>query len=268
MRDKIGFHNKEFKNVLDEYNYNLNTGDIVAGTIFNKEANGFMVDIGTGIAGYLPEEEIILEQNESIRNVKFHLINQTREFFILAKNQKSQQLLLSVKRLDYIRGWKRIKQLEEEDIIVEADVYKVNKGGILIKLEGLIGFIPQSHLIRANINMAYKSIKCQLLLANEKKNQLVLSHKRALLSIKSQKLKIGQIVYGEIAEIKDYGIFIAIDKMHALLHISEIGDKHIKNIYNAFHIGQKIKVKIIHMDMKQGRISVSTRQMINRHQQL
>ena len=169
MVKKINFTNKEFEYVLDKYSYNLNPGDIVAGTIFNKETKGFIVDIGVNIAGYLPEDE--LELNKKVENYKTDLINQTREFFILAKNEKSEQLILSIKRLDYIRAWKRIKQIEKEDIIIETSIAHINKGGILIKLEGLAGFIPNSHIVKTNqsTHSVNNIIKCQLLIANEKK---------------------------------------------------------------------------------------------------
>nr|YP_009296304.1 ribosomal protein S1 [Sebdenia flabellata]AOM65239.1 ribosomal protein S1 [Sebdenia flabellata] len=266
MTKKIGFSEKDFGSMLAKYKYNLHPGDIVAGTIFNQEAKGFLVDIGADIAGYLPEEETSLILNKKNNYKTINPINETREFFILAKNKKSQQLLLSIKRLEYIRAWKRIKQLEKEDLIINAPIISINRGGILISLEGLMGFIPNSHVvkIKENENMLSinKKIKCQLLLANEKKNQLILSHKRALLYIFADKLKIGEIVDGTIIQIKNYGLFIRIYGILALLHISEIGDKHIDNINQIFQIGQTIKVKIIHIDMKQGRLSLSRRYLI------
>lgn len=261
---KISFSNKYFANVLNKYNYNLNPGDIVAGTIFNQEKEGLLVDIGTDIAGYLPKEEIYLIQQEKSYDPGSYLINQTREFFILAKNYKSKQLLLSLKRLDYIRAWKRIKQLEQEDIIIKTKIKNINKGGILVSLEGLIGFIPNSHIVHQNnISLLKNSpILCQILLINEKKNQIILSNKRAILTKKYHQMKIGTIVNGKVIQIKNYGLLINIYGIHALLHISEIGDKHIENIYGIFNIGQTIKVKVIHLDFKQGRISVSTRNII------
>jgi len=113
------FTEKDFESMLNEYSYNLHSGDIVAGTIFNKEAKGFLVDVGAEIAGYLPFEETSLQLTEEINN---YLINETREFFILTYNKHSQYLLLSIKRLEYIRAWKRIKQLELEDILLKLPI--------------------------------------------------------------------------------------------------------------------------------------------------
>lgn len=262
MKSQLRFTKNCFASVLDEYNYNIHTGDIVAGTIFNREQKGFLVDIGEKIAGYLPSDEISLV-NENIENMINKLNNETREFFILAYNKKSKQLILSIKRLEYIRGWKRIKQIENEDIVLNLITKKFNKGGIIILLEKIQGFIPNSHLLKKTnkLSLKYKSIKCKLLSANEKTNQLILSQKKAMLDLLKHKFTSGCIVSGKIIDIKPYGIFIQIYTIVALLHISEIGYTNIQNLQNLFSIGQKLQVKILHIDMEQGRLSVSTKNL-------
>lgn len=260
MQINKSFTDSNFASMLNEYNYNLHPGDIVAGTIFNKEYKGLLVDIGAKIAGYLPYEEITLINN--IKNSKRnYLHNETREFFILAYNKRSQQLILSIKRLEYLRAWKRIKQIENEDIILKINVIGINKGGLIINLEGLQGFIPNSHLgiYLDKISIQNQCIQCKLLLANEKTNQLILSHKKAIIAISSNKFKIGEVVTGQIMKIETYGVFIQIYEILALLHISEIGNRNIENINNVFNIGDSIKVKILHIDIEQARLSVSMR---------
>lgn len=244
--------------MLNQYNYNLHLGDIVAGTIFNSESKGCLVDIGTNIAGYLPLDETLLYYRES-STIFTNLDNQiTRDFFILAYQKHSQQILLSIKRLDYIRAWKRIKQLYIEDVILDAPIININKGGIITYIEGLQGFIPKSHLIHEpEFYSNHTTIKCQLLITDEKSNKLILSNKRAMLALTKDKFRIDLIVKGKIIAIKEYGVFIEIDNITALLHISEIGYKYINNLNNLFSIGSYIKVKIIHIDLKQGRLSVT-----------
>nr|UAD87284.1 ribosomal protein S1 [Gracilaria pacifica] len=258
-----GFSEKDFGAILNQYNYDLHSGDIIAGTIFHQESQGFLVDVGVSIAGYLHIDEILLSSCRNGCDFRY-LVNNTREFFILAYNKERRQLLLSVKRLDYIRAWKRIKQLESEDIVLDISVFNINKGGILTILEGLQSFIPRSHLITfTNYEFMLKHrIPCKLLLADEKNNKIILSHKLALLDLYSDLLKVGKFVYGQITQIKHYGIFITIYGIPALLHISEIGYDYIQNIHHIFQIGNKIKVKIIHIDMKQARLSVSRKELL------
>nr|YP_009295894.1 ribosomal protein S1 [Schimmelmannia schousboei]AOM64829.1 ribosomal protein S1 [Schimmelmannia schousboei] len=255
-----GFTEQDFSSMLNKYSYYFHPGDIVAGTVFNKEDNGFLVDIGADIAGYLPIEEVSLKSKKHMNTSNLnHLQNTTREFFILAYNENSQQLILSIKRLEYIRAWKRIKQLIKEDIIFSLSIHTINKGGIITYIEGLQGFIPNSHLVIAEPHILNHQIKCKMLIADEKTNQIIFSNKSAVLYLATNKIKIGDIVYGVITNIKTYGLFIQIHDIPALLHISEIGSQYIDNLHHVFKMGNIIKVKILHIDTKQGRLSVSKR---------
>lgn len=256
-------NNNEFANILKKYNYNLLPGDIVAGTIIYKEKKGFLVNIGDQIAGYLPNEEIRITTNN--QNTKHStLVNRTVEFLLMAPKTNIKQYILSIKRLEYIRGWKRIKQLQKEEIIFHTTLHHINKGGIITYLEGIQGFIPKSHIYlkTKEKNKLYKDkiqIQCKILIINEKNNQLILSNKSAILFISTHKFKFGEIIYGKVKSIKPYGLFIDLYGITALLHISEIKSIRINNIQSYFKINTLIKVKVINIDIKQGRISVSRR---------
>ena len=260
LKAKQGFTHKNFAALLSEYKYNISLGDIVGGTIFSEETQGFLVDIGAKIAAYLPKEEnSIYSSCPEITNI----INITREFFILAYNQSSKQLILSIRRLEYIRAWSRIKQMQSEDIITYLKIKRANKGGLLIIVEGIQGFIPNSHVADDYLknDIINRTIPCQFLIANEKLNKIILSNKRAILTNCKNMIYIGQKVEGIITKVTDYGIFIKINQIPALLHISEIGHKHIDKLETIFKTGNKITVKIIHIDKKQGRLSVSRRSL-------
>nr|YP_010728750.1 ribosomal protein S1 [Phymatolithon calcareum]WEA76879.1 ribosomal protein S1 [Phymatolithon calcareum] len=257
---KQGFTHKDFASVLNKYNYKLNLGDITAGTIFSEEKDGFLVDIGARIAAYLPKDEVTVYKKYSLTN---KIINETREFFILAHNKKSKQLILSIKRLEYIRAWERIKQMEKEDIAINLIIDEINRGGLLTAIEGIQGFIPNSHIINIQnkSSLLNKNLICQFLLIDEKLNKLIFSNKRAVLTKLSNIIQVGQITIGTITKIENYGLFIEIYDVTALLHISEIEYEKVDKINNIFKIGDKIKVKIIHIDKKQGRLSLSRRNL-------
>nr|ARW68390.1 ribosomal protein S1 [Chondria sp. (in: red algae)] len=253
----------KFTQILQQYKYNLNKGDIVAGTIIYQEKSGFLINIGTKIAGYLPEEEIKIRSNNN-HVVKSFLINTTREFFLITKNTNTNQPIVSIKRLDYIRAWKRIKQLYVEDILLNVKINYINKGGLITYVENIQSFIPKSHIEIKDKNLIIKNlskdyIDCKLLTLNEQKNQLILSNKKAMLTSSRHKFKLGELLYGKIIFIKPYGLFLEIYGIKALLHVSEIGFTYIKNINRFFNIGKLIKIKVIHINIKQGRLSVSKR---------
>lgn len=252
------FTHKDFASLLNKYKYKLNIGDITAGIIFSKEKKGFLVDIGEPIVAYLPIDEISINKS----NVTNPIINNSREFFILAYNRTLRQLIVSIKRLEYIRGWQRIKQINKEDITSNLYIENINKGGLITHLEGIQGFIPNSHItdIQAKPSLIYQRLKCKILFINEKTNTIIFSNKRATLKELLNTISMGQIVNGTINKIQNYGIFINIYGFTALLHISEIGKENLNNI-EIFHIGNTIKVQIIHIDIQQGRLSVSRRNL-------
>nr|WGH12958.1 ribosomal protein S1 [Echinothamnion sp.] len=262
----------QFKKILKEYNYKLHSGDIVAGKVIHSEKIGFLVDIGTEKIGYLPKEEIIISLKSKIHN-NLILINTIRDFFIIAENMNTKKYILSIKRLDYIRTWKRIKQIYIEDVIFNLKITYINKGGIITYFEGIQGFVPKSHICfvkkKSRVeSITTKNIKCKILTINENKNQLILSNKSAELKLSLHKFKIGELLYGQIVLIKPYGLFMNIYGIKALLHISEIGEINNNNII--FIKNQFIKIKIIHLNIKNGQVSVSLRHvknMINHHQQ-
>lgn len=251
------FTHKNFAQLLSKYQYNFRTGDIIAGTIFSKEKEGYLIDIGGKNAAYLPDAEISLAGKYE----KIAGINDTREFFILAYNAKRNQLIVSLKRIKYIRAWDRIKQLKAEDVIVRAGIIGSNKGGLLIKIEGVQGFIPNSHLsYKINKkNSISQSIICKFLIANEQKNQLILSNRCAVITsvLNSNSIKVGLKTSALITEITDFGIFCNIYNIPALIHKSEIQSRYLLENNSYFHIGRELEVVIRHIDIKQGRISIS-----------
>lgn len=250
------FTHKNFATLLNKYKYKLNIGDITAGIIFSKEKRGFLVDIGEPIVAYLPIDEVSINKFRQTIPV----LNISREFFILAYNKTSKQLIVSIKRLDYIRGWKRIKQIQDEDITSNLYIEKINKGGLITSLEGIHGFIPNSHItdIKSKPKLLYDRLKCKILFINDKTNTIIFSNKRARLEELLSTIHIGQLINGIITQIQKYGLFIDIHGFTGLLHISEIGPDNLNNL-KIFYIGNILKVRIIHIDTKQGRLSVSRR---------
>lgn len=252
------FRYKDFSSILQKYNYHLNVGDIIAGKIFEKEEHGFLVEIGTETAAYLPYEETSLH-----KRINNKMINDIREFFILANNKQSGQLIISIRRLEYIRAWARLRQMYNEDIILNLNITDINKGGLLVKVEGIQGFIPNSHLLNIDNRRSLLNtwLKCKFLNLDEKHNKILFSQRRAILAVHSNKLHVGQIVNSIITDIQNYGIFLRINQIPALLHISEINNNYINNIDKDFYIGKKMKVRIMHIDKQQGRLYVSNRNL-------
>lgn len=257
----IGFTHDDFAALLDKYDYHFNPGDVVAGTVFSLEPRGALIDIGAKTAAYIPIQEMSINRIENPDEVLQS--NETREFFILADENEDGQLTLSIRRIEYMRAWERVRQLQTEDATVRSSVFATNRGGALVRIEGLRGFIPGSHIsTRATKeDLIGEELPLKFLEVDEERNRLVLSHRRALVERKMNRLEVGEVVIGTVRGIKPYGAFIDIGGVSGLLHISEISHDHIDTPHSVFNVNDDLKVMIIDLDAERGRISLSTKQL-------
>ena len=257
----IGFTHEEFAALLDKYDYHFSPGDIVPGTVFSIEPRGALIDIGAKTAAFIPIQEMSINRVDNPEEVLQS--NETREFFILTDENEDGQLTLSIRRIEYMRAWERVRQLQAEDATVRSGVFATNRGGALVRIEGLRGFIPGSHIStrKPKEDLVGEELPLKFLEVDEERNRLVLSHRRALVERKMNRLEVGEVVIGTVRGIKPYGAFIDIGGVSGLLHISEISHEHIDTPHSVFNVNDELKVMIIDLDAERGRISLSTKQL-------
>ncbi|MFZ4640073.1 MAG: 30S ribosomal protein S1 [Nodosilinea sp.] len=257
----IGFTHEDFAALLDKYDYHFNPGDTVTGTVFSLEPRGALIDIGAKTAAFLPIQEMSINRVDHPEEVLRS--NETREFFILTDENEDGQLTLSIRRIEYMRAWERVRQLQQEDATVRSGVFATNRGGALVRIEGLRGFIPGSHIStrKPKEDLVGEELPLKFLEVDEERNRLVLSHRRALVERKMNGLQVGEVVLGAVRGLKPYGAFIDIGGVSGLLHISEISHDHIDTPHSVLNVNDEIKVMIIDLDAERGRISLSTKQL-------
>ena len=257
--DSAGFTQEDFASLLGKYDYNFKPGDLVKGTVFALEPKGAMIDIGAKTAAFMPMQEVSINRVEGLSDVLQP--SESREFFIMSEENEDGQLALSIRRIEYQRAWERVRQLQKEDATIYSEVFATNRGGALVRVEGLRGFIPGSHIsarkIKEDLEGEYLPLK--FLEVDEERNRLVLSHRRALVEKKMNRLEVGEVVVGSVKGIKPYGAFIDIGGVSGLLHISEISHEHIETPHNVLNVNDQMKVMIIDLDSERGRISLSTK---------
>lgn len=257
----VGFTHEDFAALLDKYDYHFSPGDIVPGTVFSLEPRGALIDIGAKTAAFLPIQEMSISRVENSEEVMTP--GETREFFILTEENEEGQLTLSIRRIEYMRAWERVRQLQNEDATVRSAIFATNRGGALVRIEGLRGFIPGSHIStrQPKEDLVGEELPLKFLEVDEDRNRLVLSHRRALVERKMNKLEVGEVVIGVVRGIKPYGAFIDIGGVSGLLHISEISHDHIETPHSVINVNDEVKVMIIDLDAERGRISLSTKQL-------
>jgi small subunit ribosomal protein S1 len=253
----LDFEKNNFVKVLRKYNYSFNIGDIFAGTIIGFEKSLCIVDIGSKIVAILPLTEISCFQSFFVDEI--FKINDISEFLLLEYKIDRKIVIISLKKLKSIVIWQRLKTLIKENLIVCGQLEKSTRSGKIVRVEGLKAFIANSHLPKyyRRKKLRQLSLPLKFIELSERKNTIFLSCKLAHFKNQSKFLKIYQSVSGCITQIKPYGLFININGLKGLLHISEISSQRITDLTKMFRKGQLINVTILYINLERGRLSLS-----------
>ena len=256
----------EFEKLLEEsFTSKLSVADVVRGMILQREKDGYLVDIGAKSEGFLPDREIPTSMVDELK------IGDCKEFYILKEDEDEKSgMLLSLKRVACAQAWQNLQNAKISGETVKAKVVSLVKGGVIVEVEDLRGFIPASQL-RTGMpfdGLMDQEIEAKVLEADAKRNKLILSQRQALAEQREQlvdevisNLEVDQIVEGEVVRIADFGAFIDINGVDGLLPISEISWQRIKHPSDVLKLGQKIEVKVLKIDEDLKRISLSLKRI-------
>jgi small subunit ribosomal protein S1 len=248
----------------------LNIGDILEGTILSIKKNEVWIDLGAHGIGVVMRRELGHGQElQEGANISVS---------VLDPDMEDGQALLSMKRVAKDKGWDEVQRLFESQETIDLTPYDANRGGLLIELEGIRGFLPVSQLapghyprvtgadkdeILQKLNALTREVlKVRVLDVSRKDNKLIVSEKEAMKDViqsKFAEMKVGDTAKGVITGVIDFGAFVNIDGIEGLIHISEISWDRVDNPKNFLKIGQEVEAKIIAIE--KDRLSLSLKQM-------
>ncbi len=248
---------------------NLEQGKIVKGTVVRVDYNEALVDVGGKSEGYLPLREI---SNTPVASAKEVLeVGEEVELYVLREANEDGQVTLSKKRVDQARGWHFAQDDADANRIIKAKVIDVVKGGLLVELHRIRGFVPASQLRTAAESLEDlkgSELPLKIIEINQKKNKLILSHRKALEDERSPlraevvaSLSEGSVITGRIVRLVDFGAFVDVGGIDGLLPISEISWKRIAHPSEVLKAGDQVTVKVFKIDRDLNRVSLSLKRM-------
>lgn len=264
----------EFEKLLKEgkYDYKFQQGDIVKGKIIYLEKDGALVDIGSKSEAFVPYKEL----TNKIRRVKIEelvKVGEEHEFFVLREEDDEGQIILSLKKVNQAQSWNKLEEAKKINESLTGTIVSVVKGGLIVELFGIRGFIPTSQLRLKNPpqdNLLGTNLTVKILEIDQRKNKLIISQKLAVQEEKAdlrektmQNLELGQTVSGEVVRVADFGAFIDLGGIDGLLPISEFSWQRVVNPQDLLKVGQQIELKVIKIDRETNRISLSLKRMQN-----
>lgn len=246
----------------------LKRGEFLTGKVVQINDDGVMVDIGYKTEGFIPLNQLTHRRDANPHELVE--VGQEVKVVVLRVNHSEGQVLLSKRQADVEGAWLAIVEAHEKGEVLEATCVEQVKGGLIVDI-GLRGFIPASHVDLRPVSdlsdFVGEVMKLQILEIDRNRRKVVLSRKKALESERAQKkeatmgdLTEGQIIQGEVARLTAFGAFVNLGGVDGLVHISEMSWKRIKHPSEVVRVGEQVDVRVLGIDPKKERISLSLKQ--------
>ena len=256
--DDFDFDEEAFLAALDANAPVGTTGEVIQGTVIALESDGIYVDIGGKAPGFMPKSEAGLGVVTNLRE-RFPK-GQKVDVLVTREQNADGMVTISCRALELRKSWDKVKLLEKDGKVVQVIISGFNRGGVTCDLEGLRGFIPRSQLQQGENHqeLVGKTVGVAFLEVNSETRKLVLSEKRAAVAARFQDLEVGQLVEGQVAAVKPYGLFIDLGGISGLLHQSAITNGSLRSIREVFDEGERVQALITELDPGRGRIGLNT----------
>ena len=246
-------------------------GDTVSGVVLSVKKHEILIDLGAQGVGLVPRREASFARNLEV--------GQEVSASVIDPEMEDGTVLLSLRKAVKDKGWDEIQAKMDAAEIVEVTPFDANRGGLLVEYEGIRGFLPVSQLsaehyprvgsadkdeILQRLNsLVGKGIKVRILDANKKDNKLIFSEKEAVkdgLAARFAELHVGDVIKGVVTGVVDFGVFVNVEGIEGLIHISEISWERVNNPSDYVKVGDEIEAKIIAIDKE--RLSLSMKQLV------
>ena len=257
----------EFESLMSQYDYKFQKGDLVKGIVCGYDSEGVIVDIGAKTSAVVPEREARIDVSVPVKDALEK--GQVYEFLIIREEDEEGKFMLSHKKVAMAYAWKELEALKDEDAIVEGTVVSVVKGGVLVEVKGVRGFVPSSHLrAKDTENIVCEKIELKILSLDPAQNNFILSNKKVYSDAQEEtkenmfsNLEVGQVVKGEVVRITDFGAFIDIGGMDGLLPLSQMSWRWVDHPSDILKIADTIDVEVIGIDHDKQRVSLSLKNL-------
>lgn len=257
----------------------LKKGQKVEGVVSSIGKKMVLIDIGAKTEGVVSGEDLV-EAYDVLADLK---IGDHTEAYVKFPENDQGQIILSLKQAADENRWSRFKKLMEEEKEVEVTGVEVNKGGMVVRVGEIRGFVPTSQFgekFLGNMEeLLNKAFKVRVIEVDKDQNRLIFSEKMVSdsesLAKKGEALELvttGDKFDGTVSGIMPFGVFVTVNvpmkdkegetaKVEGLIHISEISWEKVEDPNEMFKVGKDVKVQVIGIDKGAGKLNLSIKQM-------
>jgi small subunit ribosomal protein S1 len=263
----------------DEISYKqVKYGDIVSGTVVRVAPHEILVDIGTKSEASVATKEVDELGREGL--TKIHTGDEILAFVLRPEDYESGTIL-SLARAQEERDWRDAQTGLESGSIIEAPVAGFNKGGLIVKVGKVRGFVPASQLDLASrtrgerelseqdlASFVGKKLKLKIIEIDRARSRLILSERAAMREVRrDQKARLmeeiqeGDVRTGVVTSVADFGVFVDLGGVDGLIHVSELSYTKVGHPSEVVKVGDTMQVKVLGIDRDKNRIALSVKRL-------
>lgn len=250
-------------------------GEIRKGVIASISPSQILVSVGSKSEGVIMGRE--LDQIPDSERQEF-AVGQEIPVYVVNPEDQNGNIVLSYVRAREDMAWEQVEAMQESGEIFEGKIEGYNKGGLIVLVHGLRGFVPASQISMARRSMVEggtpdrwarmigESISVRIIEVDRTRRRLILSERAAnpetRQSLKERAiegLEEGQVYTGRVTSVAEFGAFVNVNGADGLVHLSELSWERIQHPSEVLSVGQEVKVKVISIDKDKKRIGLSIR---------
>jgi small subunit ribosomal protein S1 len=257
---------------------NIKRGDVVEGVIVRIDQDEILVDIGLKSEGVLSTKELPANGYGSFNEL--HIDDKVLVYVIQPETQEGHALL-SLKRANAERQWRIAEEQYKNGELLKAKVIDFNKGGLIVDVAGIRGFVPISQILnlkREEVasggenqetaaklqSMKDKELQLKIIEINRARNRLILSERLAVQEWRQRRreelldeLKPGEVRKGVVSNLANFGAFVDLGGADGLVHISQLAWSRVNHPSEVLQVGQEVEVQVLSVDKEKKKIALS-----------
>ena len=256
----------------------IKRGDVVEGVIVRIDQDEILVDIGLKSEGVLSTKELPATGYGSFNELH---INDKVLVYVIQPETQDGHALLSLKRANAERQWRIAEEQYKNGELLKARVIDYNKGGLIVDVSGIRGFVPISQILnlkREEVasggesqetaaklqSMKDKELQLKIIEINRARNRLILSERLAVQEWRQRRreelldeLKPGEVRHGVVSNLANFGAFVDLGGADGLVHISQLAWSRVNHPSEVLHVGQHVEVQVLSVDKEKKKIALS-----------
>jgi small subunit ribosomal protein S1 len=268
----------EMQRLLDEQDAqfkSIKRGEVVEGQIARIDQDEILVEIGLKSEGVLSTKELPSQGYGSLSELH---VGDDVLVYVMQPETPEGHAIVSIKRARLERQWRIAQEQYERGDLLEAEVIDHNKGGLIVNLEGIRGFVPISQILnlkredtadnaetQAKLqSMVGRKLQLKIIEINRNRNRLILSERLAVQEWRAKRreellneLQVGEVRKGVVSNLSNFGAFVDLGGADGLVHISQLAWSRVNHPSEVLKVGQEVEVQVLSVDKEKKKIALS-----------